>query len=68
MKLGKAILLYRAKNKMSMKEFAQKCGVSLQTIYNIESVGQKPSRVTGAKIRLVLEDEYEIDEDEEDDE
>ena len=61
MTLAKAILMYRAKNRMNMKEFAEKCGVTPQTIYNIESVGQKPSRVTRAKIELILGDEYELD-------
>lgn len=62
MTLAKAIVLYRAKNGISMKEFAQKCGITMQTVYNIETVGQKPSRVTRAKIEMVLGDDYEIDE------
>lgn len=61
MKLKDAIVLYRAKHNISMKEFAAKCGVSAQTIYNIESVGQSPSKITAVKIKLVLGDEYQID-------
>lgn len=61
MTLRDAMLIYRAKNKISMSDFAKKCGVSAQTIYNIETVGQNPSRVTRAKIRLVLGDEYKVD-------
>mgnify|MGYP002623724043 CR=1 FL=1 len=61
MRLGEAILRYRAENRMSMKDFAEKCGVSAQTIYNIETVGQKPSKVTAIKIKMVLGDEYQID-------
>lgn len=61
MTLKDAILVYRAKNRMSMKAFAEKCGVSMQTIYNIESVGQNPSRVTLAKIKLILGNEYQVD-------
>lgn len=65
MTLAKAIVMYRAKRGISMREFAQKCGLTMQTIYNIESVGQKPSRVTRAKIEMVLGDEYELDAEEE---
>ena len=61
MTLRDAILVYRAKNRLSMREFAEKCGVTMQTIYNIESVGQNPSRITATKIKLVLGDEYKID-------
>lgn len=61
MTLKDAILMYRAKNRMSMKAFAEECGVSMQTIYNIESVGQNPSRVTLTKIKLILGNEYQID-------
>lgn len=64
MKLKDAIVLYRAKHNISMKEFAAKCGVSGQTIYNIESVGQNPSKVTAVKIKLVLGDKYQIDDEE----
>ena len=64
MTLKNAIVMYRAKNRISMKEFAELCGVSMQTIYNIESVGQTPSRITRAKIKILLGDEYKIDDDE----
>lgn len=62
-----AIVRYRAKYRLSMKEFAERCGVSMQTIYNIESVKQNPSRVTKAKILMFLGDEFRIDEDVDDD-
>lgn len=65
MKLKDAIVLYRAKNRMSMQAFAEKCGVTPQTIYNVETVGQKPSRLTRAKIEIVLGNEYQIDEENE---
>lgn len=65
MTLSKAILMYRAKHDMTMKQFAEACGVALQTIYNVEAVGQKPSRLTRAKIMLVLGDEYSIDKEDE---
>jgi DNA-binding XRE family transcriptional regulator len=63
MTLSKAILMYRAKHDMTMKQFAEACGVTLQTIYNVETVGQKPSRLTRTKIELVIGTEFEIDED-----
>lgn len=65
MKLKDAIIRYRAANNMSMKDFAAKVGLSVQTIYNIESVEQNPSRVTRAKIEMFLGDGYQIDREEE---
>lgn len=64
MTLRRAIVLYRAKHRKSMKEFAKDCGVTMQTIYNIETVGQNPSRVTRAKIEYQIGDEFEIDDEE----
>lgn len=63
MKLNEAIILYRAKNHISQKEFAEMCGVTPQTIYNVESVGQKPSKTTLVRMKLVLGNEYPVDED-----
>lgn len=62
MKLGEAILDYRVRNGLSMLAMAKKCNVTQQTIYNIETVGQNPSKLTRGKIMLVLGNEYEIDE------
>lgn len=64
MTLQKAILLFRAKNRISQKDFAALCGVSVQTVYNIETIGQSPSKLTAAKIGLVLGDEYALDREE----
>lgn len=58
MKLKDAIIRYRAANNLSMKDFAAQVGLSVQTIYNIESVEQNPSRVTRAKLEMFLGDEY----------
>ena len=57
MDLSKAILTYRAKNRLSVRAMADKCGVSTQTIYHIENGLQSPSRITAEKIRLVVEGE-----------
>lgn len=64
MKLKDAIIRYRAKNNISMKDFASQVGLSVQTVYNIESVGQNPSRITRAKIEMFLGDQYVIDREE----
>lgn len=53
--LVKKMVNYRAKHSMSMREFAQKCGLSLQTVCSIENETQTPSRLTEGKIRLVLD-------------
>ena len=52
--LAEAIVNYRARERISQGEFAKKAGVSLQTICNIETGQQDPSRLTVAKIMLVL--------------
>lgn len=53
-KLADRLVLYRAKHRLSQKELAEKCGVSAQTIHSIESGYQKPSKVTLAKILMVV--------------
>ena len=57
MDLSKAILTYRAKNRLSVRAMADECRVSTQTIYHIENGLQTPSRITAEKIRLVVEGE-----------
>lgn len=54
MTLGERIVEYRAKERINMQEFADRCGVSKQTVYMIETGQQDPNRVTVAKIELVL--------------
>ena len=56
-KLSEQMIRYRAKERISQKELAARCGVSLQTINSIENGIQDPSKVTEAKIRLVIEGE-----------
>jgi DNA-binding XRE family transcriptional regulator len=48
------MLQYRAKERISQQELADKCGVSKQTIYSIENGLQTPSKVTVTKIELVV--------------
>ena len=54
MKLEEKMLEYRAKERISQKELAARCGVTLQTINSIETGQQTPSRVTREKILLVI--------------
>lgn len=55
--LAERILEYRAKHNISAKEFAEKCKLSLQTIYSIENGVQTPSKITRLKIENVLKDD-----------
>ena len=57
--LIKEIVKYRAKHNLSMQEFAEKCGTTLQTIWNIESGRSKPQRTTLFKIMEVINGENE---------
>lgn len=54
MKIADRIVRYRAKERLNQQEFADRCGVSKQTIYSIENELQEPSKVTLAKIELVI--------------
>jgi len=57
MTLGQKMTRYRAKHKMTQKALAQAVGVTVQTICNIETEQQTPSRLTEQKILLVIEEE-----------
>ena len=54
MKIAEAMIRFRAVNKLTQKDLAEMCGVSTQTISNVESGVQKPSRVTVEKIKIGL--------------
>lgn len=60
MELQDRMIQYRARERMSQQEFADKCGVSKQTIYSIENGLQEPSKITVAKIELVIGKEEEV--------
>jgi len=55
MTLSEKMIQYRAKHRITQKELADRVGVSMQTICSVENEVQKPSKVTEAKIRLVIE-------------
>ncbi len=54
--LSEAMIEYRAKERISQTELAKRVGVSLQTINSIENGLQEPSKVTRAKIELVIKE------------
>lgn len=54
MTIAERMIEYRAKERINQQELADRCGVSKQTIYSIENDLQTPSRVTQAKIELVI--------------
>ena len=54
MSLQERMIFYRARENISQKELARRCGVTPQTITNVERGIQTPSRLTEAKIDLVV--------------
>lgn len=54
MTLAEKMVMYRAKERISQKELANRTGVSVQTINSVENQQQMPSKVTQAKIELVI--------------
>ena len=54
MTLQELMVLYRGKERITQKERAARCGVSLQTINSVENGLQHPSKLTEQKIRLVV--------------
>ena len=59
MEIGKKILRYRAKHRISQREFANLCGLSVMTVNYIENGLQDPSKITLEKIKIVLEEDDE---------
>lgn len=54
MTLQERMIEYRAKERINQGELAERCGLSKQTINSIENGTQDPSKVTIAKIELVV--------------
>lgn len=52
--LQERMIRYRARERINQQELANRCGLSKQTINSIENETQKPSKVTQAKIELVI--------------
>ncbi len=52
--LKKDMVLYRARERITQEELGRRCGLTKQSIMNIERGNKIPSRVSYAKIRLVI--------------
>lgn len=52
--LAKRMTDYRAKYGLSQDKLAKRCGVTLQTIYFIETGKTHPTRLTRAKIERII--------------
>ena len=59
MTLGEKMIRYRAKHRMTQEEFSKLAGISIQTISYIEREKQAPSRITKAKIEMIIEEDEE---------
>lgn len=54
MSLQDRMIEYRARERISQTELAERCGVSYQTINSVENGTQDPSKITLAKIELII--------------
>lgn len=61
MKLSERMVLYRAKHDLSQGELAERCNLSKMTVNAIENGLQEPSKLTLAKIELVIGKETDED-------
>lgn len=59
LELIRKMIDYRARERISQKELANRVGVSVQTINSIENGLQEPSKLTEAKIYLVIDEKKE---------
>lgn len=58
-KLSDRMIEYRAKERITQSELADRCGLSYQTVNSVENEQQSPSKITVAKIELVVGKEEE---------
>lgn len=61
MTLAEEMIQYRARHKLNQAKFGELCGVSVMTINYVERGIQKPSALTTAKIRILLDKDKEED-------
>ena len=59
MSLQDRMIEYRAKERITQAELADRVGVTVQTINSVEQGIQTPSKVTKAKIELIIGKENE---------
>ena len=57
--LAEEMVTYRARHGMSQSKLAELCGINVMTINYIERGLQKPTSLTEAKIRLVINEKKE---------
>lgn len=55
MNFADEVYMYRVTHRLTQSELAERCGVSLVTISNIETKKHKPTKLTRTKIELVME-------------
>lgn len=53
--IGQEMLDFRARYKVSQEKCAKACGISIQTWCSVEREQQRPSFLTEAKIRALLD-------------
>lgn len=56
-KLVEEMVKYRARHNLSQKRFAEMAKLSSQTVNAIENGTQTPTKLTEAKIKLIIEGE-----------
>ena len=59
MTLQERMIEYRAKERITQADLAERVGVTIQTINSVENGKQDPSKITVAKIELVIGKENE---------
>lgn len=55
--IAEKMLEYRAKHNLSQSKLADLCGITTQTVNSIENGIQSPSKLTEAKIKLIVDKE-----------
>jgi len=61
MSLQEEMIRYRAKERISQTELARRCGLTVQTINSVENGSQTPSKLTEAKIKMILEEKNNVE-------
>ena len=54
MSLQDRMIEYRARERITQAELADRVGVSVQTLCSVENGSQEPGKVTRAKIELII--------------
>lgn len=54
MALQDRMIEYRARERITQGELAERCGLSVQTVNAVENGHQDPGKITQAKIELII--------------